>query len=404
MRSVACGCSTAARAARACALVLALLAAAPAAAVEVALVSPEAGEAVFGRTRIAAEVYPLDADIERVDFFVDGQFRGRAEQPPFGLLLDMGQENVAHELTAVAHARDGATATASLRTGRLRSDLEVEVELRQLYVTAERRGERVLDLERADFRITDDGRPQRIVTFERGDVPFTAVVMVDSSLSMQGQRLRTALEGAQALVEGMQQLDQAKLLLFSDRLLHETPFTSFPAVISVGLAGVRAQGGTALNDHLYLALKRLEGGQGRRVVILLSDGFDVESALDLEHVRTAPGLNRAQVYWIRLHQGPVDANHNWYSAWRDADGHRNEFQELERLVRDSGGRIETPGDMSEVRDSFVRILDELRNQYVIGYYAEPVRGDGRWRRVEVEVPQSGVRLRSRSGYYDLPEG
>ena len=404
MRSVACGCSTAARAARACALVLALLAAAPAAAVEVALVSPEAGEAVFGRTRIAAEVYPLDADIERVDFFADGQFRGRAEQPPFELLLDMGQENVAHELTAVAHARDGATATASLRTGRLRSDLEVEVELRQLYVTAERRGERVLDLERADFRITDDGRPQRIVTFERGDVPFTAVVMVDSSLSMQGQRLRTALEGAQALVEGMQQLDQAKLLLFSDRLLHETPFTSFPAVISVGLAGVRAQGGTALNDHLYLALKRLEGGQGRRVVILLSDGFDVESALDLEHVRTAPGLNRAQVYWIRLHQGPVDANHNWYSAWRDADGHRNEFQELERLVRDSGGRIETPGDMSEVRDSFVRILDELRNQYVIGYYAEPVRGDGRWRRVEVEVPQSGVRLRSRSGYYDLPEG
>ena len=387
------------------ALVLAAcLAATPAVAIEVALVSPEGGSAVFGRVELVAQVYPVDVAVDRLDFFVDGQFQGRVESTPFKLLVDVGQDNAEHEFTVVAHGADGSTATSSVRTPRLRSDMEVEVELRQLYVTAERQGQRVLDLKRDDFTVTDDGRRQEIVTFERGDVPFTAVLLVDASLSMKGQRLRTALEGAQALVAGMQPLDQAKLVLFSDRLLHETPFTSFPSVLSVGLSGVEARGGTALNDHLYLALKHLQHGQGRRVVILLSDGFDVESALDIEQVRKAPGLNRALVYWIRLHQGRMNSDRSYFSAWRDGEGHRRQFDLLERTVLDSGGGIEMPADMSEVRDSFVRILDELRNQYVIGYYADPVHADGRWRSVKVAVPRSGVKLRARAGYYDLPSG
>jgi Ca-activated chloride channel family protein len=382
----------------------ALVVAAPLTALEVALVAPEPGQAVFGPVEIRAEVYPLDAAIERVDFFVDGQFRGRAEQSPFELLLDVGQENAEHEFTAVAHGADGTTATASLRTPRLRSDLEVEVDLQQLYITAERRGSRVLDLTREQFSVFDDGVRQQIVTFERGDVPFTAVVLLDASLSMQGQRLRTALAGARALVDGMQTLDQAKLILFSDRLLHETPFTSFPSVLSVGLAGVRAQGGTALNDHLYLALKRLQRDQGRRVVILLSDGFDVESALDIEQVRKTPALGRSLLYWIRLDQGKQSPDTTWFSAWRDGEGHRRQLELLERTVLESGGDIVTPADLSGVEDSFVKILDELRSQYVIGYYAEPAHRDGRWRRVEVDVPASDVRLRARVGYYDLPGG
>jgi hypothetical protein len=246
------------------ALLLTLLLATPAAAIEVALVSPEGGDAIFGRVELAAQVYPFDAEVERLDFFVDGQFRGRIEKRPFELVVDVGQDNVEHELTVVAHATDGATATSSVRTPKLHSDMEVEVDLRQLYVTAERQGRRILDMKREDFSISDDGHRQQIVTFERGDVPFTAVVLVDASLSMKGRRLRTALEGAQALVDGMQSLDQAKLLLFSDRLLHETSFTSFPSVLSVGLSGVAAQGGTALNDHLYLALRRAERRLRRR--------------------------------------------------------------------------------------------------------------------------------------------
>ena len=385
-------------------LLLAWLCAAPLAAIEVALVRPEGGSAVFGRVELSAQVYPADVAVERLDFFVDGQFRGRVEEPPYTLLTDVGQENLEHEFTVVAHAADGSTATSAVRTPRLRSDMQVEVELRQLYVTAESRGQRVLDLERADFTVNDDGRRQEIVTFERGDVPFTAVVLVDASLSMKGQRLRTALDGAQALVAGMQRLDQAKLVLFSDRLLHETPFTSFPSVLSVGLSGVEARGGTALNDHLYLALKHLEHGQGRRVVILLSDGFDVESALDVEQVRQAPGFNQALIYWIRLHQGRMNSDRRYFSAWRDDEGHRRQFDLLERTVLDSGGGIEIPADMSQVEESFVRILEDLRNQYVIGYYADPVHADGRWRGIKVSVPRAGVKLRARAGYYDLPAG
>ena len=86
------------------ALLLAVFAATPAAAIEVALVSPEGGEAVFGRVELAAQVYPLDTAVKRVDFFVDGQFHGRVEAAPWELLVDIGEENSEHEFTVVAHA------------------------------------------------------------------------------------------------------------------------------------------------------------------------------------------------------------------------------------------------------------------------------------------------------------
>ena len=84
--------------------------------------------------------------------------------------------------------------------------------------------------------------PQPIVTFGRGDVPFTAALLVDSSDSMYGGDLEKALEGARAFFAAMAPLDQAKLMLFSDHIRLETPFTSVQPVLTLGLRGVRRPG------------------------------------------------------------------------------------------------------------------------------------------------------------------
>ncbi len=179
-------------------------------------------------------------------------------KPPYRLRLDLGDDVAEHRIQVIAYGVSGATGTTELVTPPLRVDDEVSVNLQQLYVTVSRRGERVLDLAREEFQIFDENRRQDLVTFARGDIPLTALVLLDASTSMTGRNLQAALSGAEAFFTGMRPLDEGRLLVFSDRILHTTPFTTFPEVLTAGLGRVEADGGTAINDHLYLALKQLE--------------------------------------------------------------------------------------------------------------------------------------------------
>jgi Ca-activated chloride channel family protein len=284
-------------------------------------------------------------------------------------------------------------------TPSFRVDEEMDVELQELYVTVTSGGTRILDLAEADFSVTDDGAPQRIATFARGDVRLTAAILVDASASMKGHRLQLALAGATAFVEGMAEVDEAALLVFSDRLLHMTPFSADPAALTEGLASVPAAGGTALNDHLYLALRRLEEHPGRRVVILLTDGVDGHSALTMRQVQWNASRSRALVYWLRS-ADLSDPRQQRHSAWKDPLRFREDYQLLAETVTGSGGRIVTLPDPSATTQAMREILAELREQYIIGYHPDNNRDDGRYHRVRVGVRGAGLQVRARGGYVD----
>ncbi|HPA95783.1 MAG: VWA domain-containing protein [Acidobacteria bacterium] len=373
---------------------------AAAAALEVAILEPVPGSGAFGEIRVVAEVRGSEP-VRELELFFQGKRVAARSAPPWVFRLDVGQENIDRAFRVVAHAADGRTSEAELTLPRIRIDLEVEARLQQLYVTVTRGGQRILDLPRSQFIVLDEGQRQQLVTFERGDVPLTAVLMVDSSLSMRGDRLRTALRGAGLFARGMAPLDEAMLLLFSDRLLYRSPFSHDPAVLERGLANVEASGGTALNDHLYLALQLLERRQGRRVVVLFSDGVDVDSLLPIAEVVTTARRSQALVYWLRLREGGGDPRESGHiSVWRDHAEHRAELDGLARLVSASGGRIIDLARLEEAEAAFADVLAELREQYVLGYYPSGARQSGRWRRVEVRTGGSGLELRTRSGYFD----
>lgn len=372
--------------------------------VEVTITSPPAGYAAFGQVTVSAEVKATEP-VRRVVFYVDDRQVGAVTVRPYGVVANLGQENVEHRFRVVAHLASGASGEATLVTPRIAVDQEVRFDLQQLYVSARMGGERVLDLKREEFEVVDGGEDQEITAFARGDIPFTAVVLLDSSLSMQGERLNAALVGARAFIAGMRPLDEVKLVVHCDHTTKTTPFTSVPDVLVAGLGGIIAHGGTALSDHLYLALKLLEERQGRRVVVVLSDGIDSHSALSMPEVLFKARQSQALIYWIRLQDEPggekTDREVSLFSAWHDKDWYREHLRLLRRGVEESGGTITSVRKLDEIRPAFNGILEELREQYVLGYYPNDLRHDGRWRKVKVMVGRSGVRLLAREGYLDF---
>jgi Ca-activated chloride channel family protein len=375
------------------------LAALPAAAaVKVKILAPAPQQPVFGQVVIEAQVSGDEA-IERVEFLIDGKQVGVLRRSPYRVVAEVGEDNREREFRVLAFGARGGTAADRVLTLPVRIDEQMNVRLQQLFVTIMQRGARTLALEQSDFRILDNGKEQQIVTFDKGELPITAVLLLDSSESMRGELIAAALSGARAFIGGMKPLDEAMLALFSDQLLRVTEFTADHPPLEQALAGVEARGGTAVNDFLYMSLKLLEGRQGRRVVVLLSDGSDVNSVLSMADVLRKARTSQSLIYWIQLEGG---GKHKSYtSSWRGHAENDKDYKDLERAVEESGGRIQRVDRSVEIEPVFRGIMQELREQYSIGYYPTNLRSDGSWHTVKVEVAQPGCKVRTANGYVDF---
>lgn len=282
-------------------------------------------------------------------------------------------------------------------------DEAIEVALQQLYVTVtDRRGERVVDLAPEAFDVRDDNRSQEIITFQGGDIPVTAALVVDGSQSMAGEPLEAALSGVEAFAVEMREFDEASVLVFSDRLLARTSFARAPDAVLAGLDQVEATGGSAVHDHLYLALKLLEERQGRRVVLLLSDGLDGHSVVSFDEVAQVARVSQSLVYWVRVRaRQRMAADTLTSGSWVTPRQSLRDHRRLEKLVRQSGGRIVEIDGVADVAWAFREVFSELREQYAIGYYPSPPHaGLGRFRPVRVKVKRPGLEVRTRAGYVD----
>ena len=371
-----------------------------AAGLEVWIERPRSSEFVFGQVEVLIRAAP-EEEVATVRLMVDGRQVALFDRPPFRIAVDVGQENTEHEFKVLVRSVTGEEESAAVVTPVLQIDEVVDLGLQQLYITVSGFSKRVLNLGEADFRILDEGKRQEIVTFERGDIPLTATLLLDCSLSMKGDRLAAALQGANEFVTGMKPLDQAMVMLFSDRLLRVTEFSEDREVLSQALTDVGAAGGTSINDHLFLALSRLEAVQGRRVVVLFSDGSDVHSVLPMEGVLQKARSSQALIYWIQLRDpGEESEVPEYTSSWRNVEANRREFKDLREAIQESGGRIEVVDSLEGLEEAFAGILAELREQYVLGYYPSEAEHDGGWRNVRVRVDGSGLDIRTRGGYFD----
>ncbi len=386
-------------------LFLSLLSALPAAAqdVWVTIVEPKDGDFAIGELDVVVEVVSR-ADIAEIEFQLDGRPIGTLSMEPYRMPVDLGESNVPHHFSVVVIDVEGNRASHSVNTVPIPISGDYEVELQQLYVSVIRGGERVLDIGQEHFTVNDEGVTQELVTFARGDIPFTAVLLIDASASMFGEKIKSAVAGAASFIHGMKELDQAQVMVFSDQLLSTTPITDAKQVLTAGLSSTEARGGTALQDHIFVALELLAQRQGRRVLILLSDGVDTHSVVSMPQVFEVARKSNVLVYWIRISGGGdghvPGGGMNMTSAWKDGAQYHEQRELLTQVVDESGGRILEVGAPKEIRPVFIDILKELREQYVLGFYPEDRQNDGRWHKIRVGVAGEDVEVRAPRGYVD----
>jgi hypothetical protein len=116
-------------------------------------------------------------------------------------------------------------------------------------------------------------------------------------------------------------------------------------------------------------------------------------------VRAVASRETTAVYWLRI--GPTTVSpqvEGVSSAWRDTKGHRRERDLLAQTVEETGGRIENLESVDQVQGALARLIQELRGQYVLGYYPSQTKGSGTWHDVKVVARRSGVRIRTYRGY------
>jgi Ca-activated chloride channel family protein len=255
------------------------------------------------------------------------------------------------------------------------------VNLVEVYATVtDQHGEPITGLSASDFCVLEDGVPQTISTFAAGEFPLAVAVGIDRSFSMGGKsdRLGAAKSAAHAFVSAMRAGDQVMVVAIGSETDVVAPLSTDRATAFSAIDRLDAWGTTPLYDAALVALDAVQAGNGRRALVLLSDGTDRYSdttATDLvEQARRRDVL----VYPIAI--GPARPP---------------VFAELAAVTGGRSFHAKDPRDLNGMVETIAR---ELRVQYLLGYVpANTERSE--WRSIDVHVDRSNARVRARDGYY-----
>ena len=255
-----------------------------------------------------------------------------------------------------------------------------------LEFTAVGKGHTAATLMLDDLVVQEDGVLQRVDVFHEAINPVTFMLALDGSGSMKRSAAQ-AQAAAREFVSAMRPEDELGLLLFSDTadLVHAPTKNRNESIQAID--AYTTTGGTALYDGLYDSLDRLATIEGRRVVVVVTDGRDENAASN------GPGSLRT---WDEVVARLKQVEATVYAVGLGSRVNREHLQQLADL---SGGAAYFPADVTMLIGEYKRILDDLRRRYVIAYESSNRSRDGRWRSVDIRVQQDGVQIRSRGGYY-----
>jgi Ca-activated chloride channel homolog len=274
------------------------------------------------------------------------------------------------------------------------TSFKVDVKLVNVFVTVtDEHGTPVGNLNKENFTIFEDGKPQKISVFgKESELPLSIVLDIDTSLSTRKDlplELASARRFAHTIIRPV---DALSLYDFSEVVSQDLPFTSDLKAIDRAIDHPRTGAATALYDAIYLGAEALENRQGRKVLVVITDGGDTVSQMSYqEAVRSA---QQAEAIVYSIIDVPIEA-----SAGRDTGGEHALIQ----LSEDTGGKYYYASSISQLDQAFHAISDELRTQYLLAYYPSQRLADSDFRRIEIKlagVPESAnYKARHRAGYY-----
>jgi VWFA-related protein len=352
----------------------------------VQIVSPEPGSFLSGPTQLKAGVEPA-ASVTGVVFFIDGRQVCEMVQPPFDCDWDAGPDVTERQVRLVVTPLTGQRIIRTLRTSALQFDDKVDVDAVQVTVTVSGDdGRFVAGIPRSAFKVYEDGRPQTISHFTSENVPLELIAAVDISGSMTPAmpKLKRAVK---EFLGAVPTRHQVSLLGFNDAIFSLTRKTTDPAERVRAVDRLAPWGATALYDVILRGTDMLGRQIARKAIVVFSDGEDQGSHVALQDVERRLQTSDVTLYMIAQGRG---VSHEYLR------------KVMQQLTTPTGGRAFYTDSIDELQGAFEELLDELSNQYLVGYQPSNARRDDKWREIKVEV--DGYRnVRSRQGYRAVPQ-
>jgi VWFA-related protein len=356
----------------------------PADAPQLKILSPNEEAYVTGPTLLRARVDPPET-VAGLTFFVDGRQACTLTRPPFECDWDAGATIAEHQVRAVAALKGGARIVQTVRTKTVGYTERVDVDVVQVTVTvSDSRGKFIRDIPQSAFHVLEDGHAQAITHFASEDVPLELVAAIDISGSMAPAmpRLKTAVK--EFLGEVPPQ-DQVTLLGFNDSIFTLTRKQTNPAERIRAVDRLAPWGSTALYDVLLRGMEMLGRQTGRKALVVFTDGEDQGSHATIRDVERRLQSSDVTLYMIGQGRGVT------LEPLRKI---------MERLATPTGGRALFTDSVEELHAAFADLLDELSNQYLLGYQSSNTKRDDAWRKIKVDV-DGHHEVRARQGYRAL---
>jgi len=330
------------------------------------------------RIRLAVAV-PVKDEIDRVELYLDDERFAILREPPWNHPFPDVLTTKKTYLRAAAFLTTGEQ-TEGLVVIDPRPMEEIDVELVELYTSVvDHQGRPAMDLTEDQFRVFEDGEEQNLERFDKVEnLSINVILLMDVSQSMRN-RIQTSSLSAQRFFEKvLTPRDQASFLTFNDDIRLIVPFTNDVQRLHHGASGLRASGATRLYDSLIYTVHYFGGHEGKKALVLLSDGADVDSDFGFEQV-----LEYALRAGVATYPIGMGLGHS---------------SNLQRLASETGGRYFAIRTASALDRVYRQIEQDLRSQYLL-IYRPPTKGRTRFRRVEIEVAGDGLKARTLYGYY-----
>jgi VWFA-related protein len=353
----------------------------------VRLLEPQAGKHYSQSLRAEAKLeVPEGEKLDRLEIYSNDTLVATLYQPPWTQPLLVPETGKLSFVRAVAYLEDGNSTEDLVLVNSPNPGERIDVQMVELYTTVtDHRGRPVEGLARDDFKVFEDGSEETLRRFERvQDLPIYAGVLLDTSGSMADQ-LDTAVEAALRFFQTViQTKDRASVITFNGQPNLAVRFTNDHEVLAGGLAGLHADGNTALYDSIIYALYYFGGVRGKRAIVLLTDGKDEGSKFHYTDALEYAKHSGIAFYTIGLGQTAKEPDIR---------------MKLQQLAAETGGRSFSIDRVSELAGTYRSIEGELRSQYLLAYQSSKQGNDGKFRAVAVKLGRPGLEARTVPGYY-----